>query len=82
MEFVHKSVLLEETINCLAINPDGIYVDGTAGGGGHSYEIAKRLSENGRLIAIDQDPDAIEAAGKRLAEFNNVTIVRSNFSTS
>ena len=80
MEFVHKSVLLEETINCLAINPDGIYVDGTAGGGGHSYEIAKRLSENGRLIAIDQDPDAIEAAGKRLAEFNNVTIVRSNFS--
>lgn len=80
MEFVHKSVLLEETINCLAINPDGIYVDGTAGGGGHSYEIAKRLSENGRLIAIDQDPDAIEAVGKRLAEFNNVTIVRSNFS--
>ncbi len=80
MEFVHKSVLLEETINSLAVDPDGIYVDGTAGGGGHSYEIAKRLSETGRLIAIDQDPDAIEAAGKRLAEFKNVTIVRSNFS--
>lgn len=80
MEFVHKSVLLEETITSLAVDPDGIYVDGTAGGGGHSYEIAKRLSETGRLIAIDQDPDAIEAAGKRLAEFKNVTIVRSNFS--
>ena len=72
MEFSHKPVLLDETIASLHIDPEGIYIDGTAGGGGHSYEIAKRLSENGRLIAIDQDPDAIEAAGKRLAEFNNV----------
>ena len=64
MEFVHKSVLLEETITALNIKPDGIYVDGTAGGGGHSYRIAKQLTDSGRLIAIDQDPDAIEAAGK------------------
>ena len=56
MEFVHKSVLLEETINALDILPDGIYVDGTAGGGGHSYQIARRLTDGGRLIAIDQDP--------------------------
>lgn len=80
MEFVHKSVLLEESIEALNIKPDGIYVDGTAGGGGHSFHIAKKLSDSGRLIAIDQDPDAIEAAGKRLAQFDNVTIVRSNFS--
>lgn len=80
MEFVHKSVLLEESIEALNIKPDGIYVDGTAGGGGHSFRIAERLSPEGRLIAIDQDPDAIEAAGKRLAQFDNVTIVRSNFS--
>ena len=59
--------------------PNGIYVDGTAGGGGHSYEIAKRLSKNGRLIAIDQDPDAIKAASQRLKEFDNVTVVRNNF---
>lgn len=80
MEFVHKSVLLDETINALGIKPDGIYVDGTAGGGGHSYKIAKRLTSSGRLIAIDQDPDAVEAARKRLAEFDNATVVRSNFS--
>ena len=79
MEFVHKSVLLNETIEGLDIKPNGIYVDGTAGGGGHSFEIAKRLSENGRLIAIDQDPDAIKAASQRLKEFDNVTIVRNNF---
>ncbi len=79
MEFVHKSVLLKETIESLNINPQGVYVDGTAGGGGHSFEIAKRL-DGGRLIAIDQDPDAIEAAGKRLSGFSNVTVVRSNFS--
>ena len=80
MEFVHKSVLLKETIDGLNIKPDGIYVDGTAGGGGHSYHIAEKLSSGGRLIAIDQDPDAIKAASERLAEFNNVTVVRSNFS--
>ena len=81
MEFKHKSVLLEETIEELKIKPDGIYVDGTLGGGGHSYEICKRLGENGRLIGIDQDADAICAAGKRLEEFSDkVTIVRSNYS--
>ena len=62
MEFEHKSVLLDETIEGLNIKPDGIYVDGTAGGGGHSFQIASRLSSEGRLIAIDQDPDAIAAA--------------------
>lgn len=80
MEFIHKSVLLSETIEALDIKPDGIYVDGTAGGGGHSFEIASRLNNNGRLIAIDQDPDAIKAAGKRLENFSNVSVVRSNFS--
>lgn len=81
MEFKHKSVLLEETIDELKIKPDGIYVDGTLGGGGHSYEICKRLGTGGRLIGIDQDADAIRAAGKRLEEFSDkVTIVRSNYS--
>lgn len=81
MEFKHKSVLLEETIESLNINPDGIYVDGTLGGGGHSYEIAKALSERGRLIGIDQDDAAIRAGGERLEEFKDrVTIVRSNYS--
>ena len=80
MEFKHKSVLLEETIDGLDIKPDGIYVDGTLGGGGHSYEICKRLSKEGRLIGIDQDEDAILAASERLADFSDhVTIVRSNY---
>ena len=80
MEFKHVSVLLEETIEGLQIRPDGIYVDGTLGGAGHSSEICKRLGEGGRLIGIDQDEDAIEAAGKRLAGFQDrVTIVRSNY---
>jgi 16S rRNA (cytosine1402-N4)-methyltransferase len=80
MKFEHKSVLLDETIENLNIKPDGIYVDGTLGGGGHSYEIAKRLSENGRLIGIDQDADAIAAATQRLNEFaDRVTIVRDNY---
>lgn len=80
MEFKHKSVLLQEVIEELCIKPDGIYVDGTLGGGGHSHEIASRLSENGRLIGIDQDADAILAATKRLEEYaNRVTIVRSNY---
>lgn len=80
MEFIHKSVLLDETIENLNIKPDGIYVDGTLGGGGHSYEICKRLGPNGRLIGIDQDEDAIKAASKRLEEFKDrVTIVRSNY---
>ncbi len=79
MAFEHKSVLLEETIENLNIKPEGIYVDGTLGGGGHSYEIAKRLT-TGRLIGIDQDEAAIKAAGIRLAEFGDkITIVRSNY---
>ncbi|MGN0677729.1 MAG: 16S rRNA (cytosine(1402)-N(4))-methyltransferase RsmH [Ruminococcus sp.] len=80
MNFSHVSVLLNESIDGLNINPDGIYVDCTAGGGGHSYEIAKKLSEKGMLIALDRDPDAICAVSERLAEFNNVRIVKSNFS--
>ena len=80
MEFKHKSVLLKETIEALQIRPDGIYVDGTLGGGGHSYEICRHLSEKGRLIGIDQDADAIEAAKERLGEFSDkVTIIRSNY---
>ena len=80
MEFKHKSVLLDESIDALQIKPDGIYVDGTLGGGGHSYEICKRLSGKGRLIGIDQDAAAIEAASGRFAEFKDrVTIVRSNY---
>ena len=80
MEFKHKSVLLYETVDELNIKPDGIYVDGTLGGGGHSYEIAKRLSGGGRLIGIDQDEDAIKAAGKRLEPYTDrVTIVRNNY---
>lgn len=79
MAFEHKSVLLEETIENLSIKPDGIYVDGTLGGGGHSLEIAKRLT-GGRLIGIDQDEAAIAAAGERLADYKDkVTIVRSNY---
>ena len=66
MEFVHKSIMLEEVIESLAIKPNGIYVDGTLGGAGHSSEIVKRLGEDGRLIGIDQDGEAIEAATKRL----------------
>ena len=79
MEFHHISVLLNECIDNLNIRPDGIYVDGTMGGGGHSLGIAKRLT-TGRLICIDQDPNAHEAAGKRLAEYKDrITFVRDNF---
>lgn len=80
MEFKHISVLLEETIDSLNIKPNGIYVDGTLGGGGHSLEICKRLGEGGRLIGIDQDLDAIKAATKRLEDYSDkVTIVHSNY---
>jgi len=80
MEFKHTSVLLDETIDGLNIRPEGIYVDGTLGGGGHSYRICEKLT-SGRLIGIDQDEAAIEAASKRLAGFQDkATIVRSNYS--
>ena len=80
MEFSHVSVLLEETIDSLNIKPDGIYVDGTLGGGGHSLEICKRLGDGGRLIGIDQDMDAIRAATDRLKNYSDkVTIVHSNY---
>lgn len=80
MEFKHTSVLLEETIDNLQIKPDGIYVDGTLGGGGHSYHIASKLGEKGRLIGIDQDEAAIEAAGIRLAPYRDkVTLIRDNY---
>lgn len=78
MEFSHKSVLLEETIDSLNINPHGIYVDCTAGGGGHSRKIAEKLT-TGRLIAIDQDPDAIRILHERLGMLSCVTIVHDNF---
>ena len=79
MEFKHKSVLLNETIEGLNIRPDGIYVDGTLGGAGHSFEIASRLNSLGRLIGFDQDEDAIKASSEKLKGFDNVTIVRSNY---
>lgn len=80
MEFNHVSVLLNETIESLNIKPDGIYVDGTLGGAGHSYEIAKRLTGNGRLIGIDQDEDAINAATLKLMQYNERTmIIRDNY---
>ena len=78
MEFSHVSVLLHETIESLNIRPDGVYIDGTAGGAGHSCEIASRLT-TGRLIAIDKDPDAIRAAAARLAPFPQARVVREDF---
>ncbi len=80
MEFKHTSVLLEETIDNLRIKPEGIYVDGTLGGGGHSFQIASALSGAGRLIGIDQDEAAIDAAGARLKPYEErVTLVRDNY---
>lgn len=80
MIFEHKSVLLDETVESLNIRPDGIYVDGTLGGGGHALEVVRRLGTGGRLIGIDQDAAAIAAAKERLKPFGNkVTVVRSNY---
>ncbi|KEZ90257.1 MULTISPECIES: 16S rRNA (cytosine(1402)-N(4))-methyltransferase RsmH [Clostridia] len=80
MMFEHKSVLLYETIDSLNVKPDGIYVDGTLGGGGHALEVCKRLGTYGRLIGIDQDGDAIKAATERLKAYEDkVTVVRSNY---
>ena len=80
MTFEHKSVLLKETVDSLCIRPDGIYVDGTLGGGGHAFEVCRRLGPGGRLIGIDQDQDAIAAASERLAPFGDrAVIVRSNY---
>lgn len=78
MEFIHKPVLFDEAINALNIHPDGIYFDGTSGGGGHSGAIASRLT-TGRLISVDQDPDAIEILHERLGKYPCVTVVKSNF---
>ena len=78
MEFEHISVLLEESIQALNIRPEGIYIDGTAGGAGHSREIAKRLT-TGRLIALDKDPDAIKTASQRLAPYPGAQVVQRDF---
>ena len=80
MEFKHLPVMFRECMEGLNINPDGVYVDGTAGGGGHSFGIASRLSEKGKLICLDKDPDAIKAAGERLKEFKNVRLFLSDYS--
>ena len=79
MEFKHKSVLLEETIDGLRVKPDGIYVDGTLGGAGHALEVCRKLSAKGRFIGIDQEQDAIIAASERLSAFKQATIIRSNY---
>ncbi len=80
MEFSHEPVLLTETISELSVSPDGIYLDGTAGGGGHSYRIAEQLSEKGFLIAIDRDEEAVSAAAERLSPFRDrVRVIRENY---
>lgn len=79
MEFVHKTVLLNEAVNALSVKPNGIYVDATAGGGGHSSKITESLSSIGKLFAIDRDPDAVAVLKKRFADKNNVTVVNNVF---
>ena len=79
MEFQHKPVLFDETIKSLNIQPDGIYIDGTAGGGGHSHAILDRLT-TGKLLSIDQDPDAIKAVTERLKNNECSVIYQANFS--
>ncbi len=80
MEFVHKPVLFAETIAALDVRPGRTYIDGTVGGGGHALAILQGLGGQGRLLAIDQDPDAIAAAGERLKDFSNLSLARGNFS--
>ena len=80
MKFSHVPVLLHQTIDGLNIDPDGVYVDCTAGGGGHSSAIAEKLSDKGRLIALDRDPDAVKAATERLSEFGNAMVIHRNYS--
>ena len=80
MEFNHISVLLEESVNALDIKPDGIYVDCTAGGGGHSAEVLKKLGDKGRMVLFDRDPDAIETVTNRFKDDERVTVIHSNFS--
>lgn len=80
MEFRHYSVMLQETVDELCVRPGGVYVDGTLGGGGHAYEVCKRLSGTGHFYGIDQDEAAIRAAGEKLSEFGSlVTVIRSNY---
>lgn len=79
MEFQHRPVLLQEAVASLDVRPDGLYIDGTAGGGGHSQEIARRLT-TGRLLAIDQDPEAVKTVTQRLKQYPCVTVCRTNFS--
>lgn len=79
MEFEHISVLLEESVDMLSVKPDGIYADGTMGGGGHSEYIARRLSSKGLLIGIDRDKEALSAAGRRLSSYDNIRYVHSNY---
>ncbi len=79
MEFKHRSVLLEETVSYLNVRPEGTYVDGTLGGGGHAEAVLRKLNDQGRLIGIDQDAAAMEAAGERLKAFSNAILVRSNY---
>ena len=78
MEFKHEPIMLEECIENLNINPDGIYVDGTLGGAGHSSKIVEKLSEKGLLIGIDRDQEALKASGKRLEKYKNVKYVWGN----
>lgn len=80
-EFSHKSVMLYETVEGLNINPSGIYVDGTAGGGGHSALIASKLNEKGKLICFDRDPDAIKACEERLSKYKNIILINENYSS-
>ena len=79
MQFKHVPVMLNEVLEGLNVNPSGIYVDGTVGGAGHSYEIAKRLNSKGRLICFDRDENAIKASKNRLQEFSNVTFIKDNY---